>query len=67
MIVVLLIVIVLMLGDIGSNVKRAARHLRRLPCVACGHPLLPAARACPNCFSVQPLRGWARLERLWKP
>jgi hypothetical protein len=71
MIILLLFVIIvlLVLNSHSRTVvaRRTNRLLRRVPCVTCGCPLLPAARACPNCHSSQPLRGWAgRRERLWR-
>jgi hypothetical protein len=65
---ILLLVIVLLLAMVLSTLRRATRRLRRIPCVVCGCPLLPAARSCPSCRNRQPLRGWAgRRERMWQP
>jgi hypothetical protein len=64
MLFLVLFFVVLLLWLIANHlhvkaVQRTNRLLRRVPCVTCGCPLLPAARACPNCHSSQPLRGWA--------
>jgi hypothetical protein len=66
MLFLVLFFIVLLLWLIANHlhvkaVQRTNRLLRRVPCVNCGNPLLPAARTCPNCYSLQPLRGWAGL------
>jgi hypothetical protein len=67
MLILMLFFVVLLLASVVSALRRGTRLLRRVPCVACGCPLLPAARFCPNCSSRQPLRGWAgRRERMWR-
>jgi hypothetical protein len=70
MLILLLLFFILLVLLVGNHkhqkavraVRRTNRLLRRIPCVACGHPLLPAARVCPNCRSLQPLRGWAAVR-----
>ena len=67
-VVLLLLLVLSTLRHGASQLRRVNRQLRRIPCVACGCPLLPAARSCPHCGGRQPLRGWAGwCERMRQP
>ena len=46
---IIVVCVLLLLFSIASAARRTARQSRRVPCKACGEPLLARATVCPNC------------------